>query len=60
MGASLLSLFVSSGVQTRLLTVVIAHVLFSLSFVAITVRARVVGLDPSIEEAARDLGRPPG
>jgi spermidine/putrescine transport system permease protein len=56
MGASLLSLFVSSGVQTGFVTVIIAHVLFSLSFVAITVRARVVGLDPSIEEAARDLG----
>ncbi|MFJ2031398.1 ABC transporter permease [Streptosporangium sp. NPDC087985] len=56
MGASLLSLFISTGVQTGFATVVVAHVLFSLSFVAITVRARVVGLDPSIEEAARDLG----
>ncbi|GII91458.1 ABC transporter permease [Sinosporangium siamense] len=56
MGASLLSLFVSAGVQTGYVTVVIAHVLFSLSFVAVTVRARVVGLDPSLEEAARDLG----
>ncbi|MFF5209904.1 ABC transporter permease [Streptosporangium sp. NPDC000396] len=56
MGASLLSLFISSGVQTGFVTVIIAHVLFSLSFVAITVRARVIGLDPSIEEAARDLG----
>ncbi|GAA3039297.1 ABC transporter permease [Streptosporangium longisporum] len=56
MGASLLSLFISAGVKTGFVTVVIAHVLFSLSFVAITVRARVVGLDRSIEEAARDLG----
>jgi spermidine/putrescine transport system permease protein len=56
MGSSLLSLFISSGVQTGFVTVVIAHVLFSLSFVAITVRARVIGLDRSIEEAARDLG----
>ncbi|GAA2860496.1 ABC transporter permease [Streptosporangium fragile] len=56
MGASLLSLFISVGVKTGFATVVIAHVLFSLSFVAITVRARVVGLDPSVEEAARDLG----
>ncbi|WP_344855265.1 ABC transporter permease [Planomonospora alba] len=56
MGASLLSLFISTGVQTGFATVVVAHVLFSLSFVAITVRARVIGLDPSIEEAARDLG----
>ncbi|MGS2648172.1 MULTISPECIES: ABC transporter permease subunit [unclassified Streptosporangium] len=56
MGASLLSLFISVGVQTGFATVVVAHVLFSLSFVAITVRARVIGLDRSIEEAARDLG----
>ncbi|MFF4993178.1 ABC transporter permease [Streptosporangium saharense] len=56
MGASLLSLFVSAGVDTGFWTVVVAHVLFSLSFVAITVRARVIGLDRSVEEAARDLG----
>ncbi|MBG0812859.1 ABC transporter permease [Planomonospora sp. ID82291] len=59
MGASLLSLFISAGVETGFATVVIAHVLFSLSFVAITVRARVVGMDASIEEAARDLGATP-
>ncbi len=56
MGASLLSLFVALGVQTGYMTIVLAHVLFSVSFVAVTVRARVVGLDGSIEEAARDLG----
>ncbi|GAA3098834.1 ABC transporter permease [Streptosporangium carneum] len=56
MGASLLSLFISTGVDTGFVTVVVAHVLFSLSFVAITVRARVIGLDRSVEEAARDLG----
>ncbi|MFC4536601.1 ABC transporter permease [Sphaerisporangium dianthi] len=56
MGTSLLSLFVSLGVRTGYWTVVIAHVLFSVSFVAVTVRARVVGLDGSVEEAARDLG----
>ncbi|SDG58694.1 spermidine/putrescine transport system permease protein [Sinosporangium album] len=59
LGASLLSLFVSTGVQTGYATVVIAHVLFALSFVAITVRARVLGMDPSLEEAARDLGASP-
>ncbi|MFE3450733.1 ABC transporter permease [Nonomuraea sp. NPDC059194] len=59
MGAALLSLFVSSGVDMGFTTALIAHVLFSVSFVAITVRARVVGLDPSIEEAARDLGATP-
>jgi spermidine/putrescine transport system permease protein len=56
MGASLLSLFVSGNTPRGLATITIAHVLFSLSFVVVTVRARVVGLDPSMEEAARDLG----
>ncbi|TDD48063.1 ABC transporter permease [Nonomuraea terrae] len=56
MGASLLSLFVSGNVPRDANTIIVAHVLFSLSFVVVTVRARVVGLDPSLEEAARDLG----
>jgi spermidine/putrescine transport system permease protein len=56
MGASLLSLFVSGNVPRDAITIIVAHVLFSLSFVVVTVRARVVGLDPSLEEAARDLG----
>ncbi|WP_283134248.1 ABC transporter permease [Rhizohabitans arisaemae] len=56
MGASLLSLFVSGNLQRGHATIVIAHVLFALAFVTVTVRARVVGLDPSLEEAARDLG----
>jgi spermidine/putrescine transport system permease protein len=36
-----------------------AHIMFCMSFVAITVRARVVGLDPSVEDAAKDLGAGP-
>jgi spermidine/putrescine transport system permease protein len=56
MGASLLSMFVTLGAPRGYWTIVIAHVMFSLAFVAVTVRARVVGLDPSIEEAAQDLG----
>jgi spermidine/putrescine transport system permease protein len=56
MGASLLALFVSANAPRGHATIIIAHVLFSLSFVVVTVRARVVGLDPSLEEAARDLG----
>jgi spermidine/putrescine transport system permease protein len=56
MGASLLSLFVSLGVGLGAVTITIAHVMFSLSFVAIVVRARVLTLDRSIEEAAADLG----
>ncbi|MEU0566581.1 ABC transporter permease [Nonomuraea sp. NPDC005983] len=56
MGASLLSLFVSGNVPRDGTTIIVAHVLFSLSFVVVTVRARVIVLDPALEEAARDLG----
>ncbi|HEX5201120.1 ABC transporter permease [Paractinoplanes rhizophilus] len=56
MGASLLSLFVSLAVGPGFVTITIAHIMFSISFVAAIVRARVVTLDRSIEEAAADLG----
>ncbi|GAA2479458.1 ABC transporter permease [Winogradskya humida] len=56
MGASLLTLFVSLGVGLGAATITIAHVMFSISFVAVVVRARVLTLDRSIEEAAADLG----
>lgn len=56
MASSLLSFFVTLRVPLGLPTVILAHIMFCLSFVAITVRARVLTLDPSVEEAARDLG----
>jgi spermidine/putrescine transport system permease protein len=56
LGAALLSMFLTLGVPRGYWTIVIAHVMFSLAYVAITVRARMAGLDPSLEEAARDLG----
>jgi spermidine/putrescine transport system permease protein len=59
LGASLLSLFISLGVPRGYLTILIAHVMFCIPFVAITVQARVVGLDRSLEEAALDLGAKP-
>jgi spermidine/putrescine transport system permease protein len=59
MGASLLSFFVSNGVGLGLITILISHVMFSISFVAVVVRARVLTLDPFVEEAARDLGAGP-
>ena len=59
MGASLLSLFVSAGAGLGPVTITIAHVMFSISFVAVVVRARVMTLDRSIEEAAADLGASP-
>jgi len=42
--------------EPGLATMVVAHVTFQISFVAIVVRARLAGLDPALEEAARDLG----
>src|SRR5690606_3278709 len=59
MGASLLSFFVSTNLGLGLVTVLIAHVMFSIAFVAVVVRARVLTLDPNLEEAARDLGANP-
>ncbi|MEU8797040.1 ABC transporter permease [Spirillospora sp. NPDC048819] len=59
MGASLLSMFVTFNLPRGYLTILVAHVMFSVAFVAVTVRARVVGLDPAVEEAAQDLGAGP-
>jgi len=56
LGAALLSLFLASNIQRGYLTILIAHVMFSIAYVVITVRARMAGLDPALEEAARDLG----
>jgi spermidine/putrescine transport system permease protein len=56
LGASLLSLWASVGVQRGLATILIAHVMFCISFVVITIRARISGFNRSLEEAAMDLG----
>ncbi|OLT24304.1 ABC transporter permease [Nocardiopsis sp. CNR-923] len=58
-GAALLSTFLMMNVTTGYWTTVVSHVMFCVSFVAITVRARVITLDPRMEEAARDLGAGP-
>ena len=58
-GASLLSLFITLGFNRGLVTILIAHVSFNIAFVVIVVRARVLGLDRSIEKAAYDLGAGP-
>jgi spermidine/putrescine transport system permease protein len=55
MGTSLLALFVSAGIPQGFWTVVVAHVMFCLSFVVVTVRARLAGMDRRLEEAAADL-----
>jgi spermidine/putrescine transport system permease protein len=48
-------LFFNAGVGAGMTTVIIAHVVFCLSFVVVTVKARVQTLDPVLEEAGRDL-----
>ncbi|WP_326551548.1 ABC transporter permease [Micromonospora sp. NBC_01813] len=55
MGSSLLTLFVAGAVPLGFWTVVIAHVMFCLSFVVVTVKARLAGMDNRLEEAAMDL-----
>jgi spermidine/putrescine transport system permease protein len=59
MGTGLLSLFLTMGIPRGYWTVVIAHIMFDIVYVAITVRARMAAYDPSLEEAARDLGASP-
>jgi spermidine/putrescine transport system permease protein len=59
LGFSLLTLFVRVGVTRGYVTIVIAHVMFSISYVAITMKARLRGFDWRLEEAAADLGATP-
>jgi spermidine/putrescine transport system permease protein len=55
MGSSLLTLFVSAGIPLGRTTILIAHIMFCLSYVVVTVKARIAGLDPRLEQAAADL-----
>ena len=59
LGAALLSMFINFQVATGFTTIVIAHIMFNLSFVIVTVRSRLIGFDRSLEEAAQDLGATP-
>jgi len=58
-GAALLSMFLIYGLALGFTTLLIAHVMFSISFVVVVVRSRLIGFDRSLEEAARDLGATP-
>lgn len=58
-GAALFTFFVSLKWDLGFWTIVVAHISFSISYVAIVVRARLAGFDRSLEEAARDLGAGP-
>jgi spermidine/putrescine transport system permease protein len=55
MGSSLLTLFIALGVGSGRTTILIAHIMFCLSFVVVAVKARIAALDPRLEEAAADL-----
>ncbi len=59
MGASLLTLFLDLSWNTGYVTILIAHVAFEVSFIAMTVRARVRGFDWTLEDASLDLGASP-
>ena len=56
LGAALLALFLTMAVNTGFATIVIAHTMFTISYVVVTVKARLEGMDRHIEEAAMDLG----
>jgi spermidine/putrescine transport system permease protein len=56
LGASLLGLFITLGFARGDVTIVIAHVMFNVSYVVVTIKARLEGMDRHIEEAAMDLG----
>lgn len=59
LGAALLSMFLNYQIATGFGTILIAHIMFNLSFVVVTVRSRLIGFDRSLEEAAQDLGASP-
>ncbi|MEA2313307.1 MAG: spermidine/putrescine transport system permease protein [Solirubrobacteraceae bacterium] len=56
LGAALLALFLTAAINTGFATIVIAHVMFTVSYVVVTVKARLEGMDRHVEEAAMDLG----
>ncbi len=57
LGASLLTLFLNVSIFTLgFITILIAHIMFCISYVVVTVKARLIGFDRSLEEAAMDLG----
>jgi spermidine/putrescine transport system permease protein len=55
MGSSLLTLFLNLKIPLGATAILIAHIMFCISFVVVTVKARIAGLDPRLEQAAADL-----
>lgn len=58
-GASLLSLFLELNIPRGLITILISHVAFNVAFAVVVIRARMIGLDRSLDRAAADLGATP-
>jgi spermidine/putrescine transport system permease protein len=59
LGVALLALFVTLNLPRGFLTIAIAHIMFSISYVVVTVKARTSGFDHNLEDAAQDLGATP-
>ena len=59
LGASLLTLFVTLRIPLGEITLILAHVMFNVSYVVVTMKARLSGFDMRLEEAAADLGATP-
>lgn len=59
LGVATLLLFVSLDLERGLLTVMLTHATFGAAFVLVIVQAKLVGMDPDLEAAARDLGAAP-
>lgn len=59
MAVSALILFVAMGLTLNLATVIVSHIVFCVAYVTLTVMGRLEGMDPSLEEAAQDLGASP-
>ena len=59
-GLSLLLMFVAADIDRGFLTIIAAHTTLTMCFVTVVVQARLAGFDRSLEEAAMDLGCPPG
>lgn len=59
MAVAALTLFIALGLQLSLATVIVSHIVFCVAYMTLVVMGRLEGLDPRLEEAARDLGAPP-
>jgi spermidine/putrescine transport system permease protein len=59
MAVSALTLFVAMGIKLSLATIIVSHIVFCVSYITLVVMGRMQGIDPRLEEAARDLGATP-